>query len=169
MINSIDIHICLTGIASFVVFLAIHFVTFRFIRADFLLKALMFNFIAGLLLGVGLGVGVFGIHAIVHILLFVLIYGLAAFFYVLCIFGPFETSIRMRLIREIAEDKNGKTYEQIKQGYNEGIILDNRLDRLLGAGDIHFVNGKYVFHKNQNAFFILDKIAGILHAFIYKN
>ncbi len=167
MASNTDIAIVLSSVLSFLIFLAAHFITFRRLKDEKLFQGIIATFA---------GAAVFLI--LVTLLIFKLtffplimslgIYGLSAFVYILCIFGPFETSIRMRLIREISTAVQGKTREEILDQYNERVILDNRLKRLQGSGDIRLENGKYVLGKTHNVFFILDFLAGHLHGLIHK-
>lgn len=163
-----DLSIIVTGLLSFLIFLGIHFISFRSLKAEHLFNAIKLTFVAAFIADLGLAFFVFHLANPLHILLSIVIFGLMAFFYVLCIFGPYETSIRMRLIREIAKDSQGKTAAEIALLYNERIILDTRLKRLLGGGDVALKNERYVLVKKTNAFFILDTCAGFLHAFINK-
>ena len=70
--------------------------------------------------------------------------GLLCFVYVLCIFGPYETSVRMRLVREIDKaGTKGISLEALLGRYNAGTIVDLRLRRLMGSGDITEKDGVY--------------------------
>jgi len=97
----------------------------------------------------------------------VAIQGLMSFMYVLCIFGPYETSVRMRLIREIAwAGSEGVSIQELSGRYNAKIIVDLRLRRLVGSGDIALKDGRYRVIQKGNLFFIFDAIAGVLKRWI---
>ncbi len=163
-----DALIVLTGTLSFIIFLLLHFIAFRSLKAEHLFKGIILTFLAALGLELFISIYFLKMTGFLSLFLSVTIYALMAFFYILCIFGPYETSIRMRLIREISKDPQGKTFAEIVKLYNERVILNNRLQRLLGSGDVRLENGRYFLGKNNNAFFILDSLAGYLHAFIHK-
>lgn len=91
-----------------------------------------------------------------------LLFGLAAVIFVLCIFGPNETSIRMRLISVLGKFPQGLTRETMHQYYNNQIMLRVRLKRLMGAGDITLNGNKYELKHQHNAFFIIDQCARAL-------
>ena len=93
------------------------------------------------------------------------IYAMASFFYVLCIFGPYATSIRLRLIREL-DTPQGRTLAEINSAYNDRTILDLRLKRLLASGDVYLEGGTYKIGRANNAFFAIDGVARKLHALI---
>jgi hypothetical protein len=97
------------------------------------------------------------------------IQGLLCFFYVLCVFGPYETSVRMRLVREIAKvPSGGVTLADVLQRYNHATIVDIRLQRLTGSGDVLEKDGYYQSRDNKNLFFIFDAIAGVLKKWINR-
>src|SRR5271167_632156 len=96
-----------TGVFSFGIFMIIHLISFRRLRPEQLLRSL-FLILIGIL---SLPVFLMGIMFVLKIsnetwqtwvcgtFLAMLIDGLLCFDYVLCIFGPYETSVRMRLVR----------------------------------------------------------------------
>jgi len=168
-----DLVTVLAGCLSFIVFLIIQGITFRWVNPERLLKSLfgavviMMLFplvLMGLLFNLGfvkasLSVWLWGSFLAVSI------EGLLSFVYVLCFFGPYETSIRMRLVREIGA-KGGISLKELLLRYNPEIILKIRLQRLLGSGDIIENNGRYKAIKAQNLFFIFQKIANVLKKWI---
>jgi len=98
------------GFVSFGIFLVLHVITFRWLRPEELLRSLLacVGAIAVLplvLMGILFATKVAQASLpawILASLLALLIAGLLSFVYVLCFFGPYETSVRMRLVREIA-------------------------------------------------------------------
>jgi hypothetical protein len=98
------------------------------------------------------------------------IFGLIAFVYILCVFGPSETSIRIRLVRELREIKGGRlTHDELLKKYNGRLILERRIQRLLYAGEIIEQNGKYVLLNKANAFFMIDAVAGLIQKILKKS
>ena len=97
------------------------------------------------------------------------IFGLTAFVYILCVFGPSETSIRIRLVRELQDVKGGRlTRDELLKKYNGRLILERRIQRLLYAGEILEQNGKYVLLNKANAFFMIDAVAGLIQKILRK-
>lgn len=54
-----------------------------------------------------------------------------------------ETARRIRILRELYGTDTGLTMDEILARYNAKDIINNRLDRLLGAGQIVLIDGKY--------------------------
>ena len=175
---NLDQWIILTGTVSFINFFILHVVFLRFAASEKVLKWLMncvwialaghmaFLFLClqdshRLLPALGI------VAEIVWALLSLTIFFLLVFFYVLCIFGPSETSVRFRLIEELASAKDkGMNLKEILSSYNAQEILGLRLKRLQEAGDIAFDNGKYYLKKKQNIFFRIDSMAQKLKQWI---
>ena len=92
-----------------------------------------------------------------------LLFGLLCFCYVICIFGPYESSIRLRLIRDIYERQGPSvSWADLTQTYNDEIILKIRLDRLAAAGDLTFDGTRYQIRKKQNIFSFLARISRVM-------
>ena len=92
-----------------------------------------------------------------------LLHGLLCFVYVLCVFGPYETSVRMRLVREIFKaGPGGITAEELLRRYNNEIIVEIRLRRLIGSKYIIHKDGFYRAGSGTNVFFLFDIITGVL-------
>lgn len=172
---NIDILTVGAAIFSFVIFLLVHFITFRWVRPERLLRSLQLCVVAVMALPVLL-IALFFIFRAVDeppqawvcaAVFAVAIQGLMSFMYVLCIFGPYETSVRMRLVREIAGGgPNGISLKELLGRYNDQIIVDVRLQRLIGSGDVIEKDGRYRIASSRNIFFIFDAISGILKKWI---
>ena len=162
------------GFSSFGVFLLIHLIIFRWVRPESLLKSLLVCVVVVM----GFPVLLVGILYILKAadaplqawacaaVLALAIQGLLSFVYILCIFGPYETSVRMRLVREIAASSTGISKEELLQKYNAETIVNIRLRRLMGSGDITQKDGLYRVVRRKNFFFIFDAIAGSLKRWI---
>lgn len=167
---SIDLASLCFGFATFTIFLIVFLITLRFLTAQQILVMIKRIFILGLGVDACLVLNASFIlersvslnEQIILAFVTVLIYGLSAFVFVLCFFGPNETSIRMRLIDIIGRKKIGVSREEIAQYYNNQSMLDVRLKRLIGAGDIKEVDRSYRLLKQGNAFFIIDRCAVLL-------
>jgi hypothetical protein len=163
------------GIISFGVFLIIQVITFRWLRPEELLKSLSACVIAIAVLPLVL-MGILAVTKmieasilewIVAAFLALLIAGLISFVYVLCVFGPYETSIRMRLVREIAKGASkGISMQELLSAYNPETIINIRLRRLVGSGDVIEKNGIYQPGNKKNFFFIFDAIASTIKQWI---
>jgi len=64
-----------------------------------------------------------------------------------------ETARRIRLLRELYDLPNGLTKEQILNRYNSKEIIDIRLQRLLGNGQLVLRNGSYFIASPVMLFF----------------
>ena len=172
---SIDVLTVGAGILSFACFLLVHLITFRWLPPERLLQSLLLIVVAILALP-----AVF--VAMAQVLRFIdiswpvlvcaaglsmLINGLACFVYVLCIFGPYETSVRMRLVREIARGgSDGLLHRELLERYSVDSIVKIRLRRLIGSGDVIEKDGLYRCGRSGNFFFIFDTIAGAIKKWI---
>ncbi len=84
-------------------------------------------------------------------------YTLLVLIYVLAILGVMESSIRIRLLKEIYDAKDhGIDLKQILKKYNKDVILHKRLQRFLSAGEISFCEGKYQLEKKFTAYTLPD-------------
>lgn len=73
--------------------------------------------------------------------------------YVLAILGIMESSVRIRLLKEIYNVKDtGITLKQILIKYNKDVILQKRLRRFIAVGEISFKGGKYQLEKRFTAY-----------------
>jgi len=160
---------------SFGIFLLIHLIVFRFVRPEHLLRSLFVCVIA--IMGTPvLLMGIIYIFKVVDApvqawvcaaVSAVVIQGLLCLVYVLCVFGPYETSVRMRLIREISRGgPKGISLQDLLGRYNSEVIVNVRLQRLIGSGDIIEKDGLYRVYNNSNFFFIFDAIAGVIKKWI---
>jgi hypothetical protein len=166
------------GFLSFGIFLSAHVITFRFVGPERLLKALLVNVLATLGLPLVLMVffyfakaAVFSWQAWICAAVFSeLIQGLLCFFYVLCIFGPYETSVRMRLVREIGlAGPQGLSLQKLLERYNTATIVKVRLSRLVGSGDVVEKGGLYFRGRRNNFFFAFDAIAGVFKKWMRRD
>jgi len=163
------------GIISFCVCLLIQVISFRWLRPEEVLKSMLLCVIAIVVLPMALMGILFSTKAIeasflgwvMASLLASLITVLLSFVYILCIFGPYETSVRLRLLREIAKGKDkGVSWEEISSQYNVEIMTNIRLQRLVRSGDVIEKDGLYQVGSNKNFYFIFDAIAGVIKKWI---
>lgn len=167
MFSSLDIFICVSVAVSFFVFILLKIVILRMVHPEAVLRWI---------------VNIFLMSSVVHCVGLALVYGhiardlpggfmfaagvsysifvLLAFVYIVCVFGPSETSIRIRIVRELAQAKGGRlTHDELIRRYNGRLILERRLKRLILAQEIIEQNGTYVLRGKANAFFLIDAVA----------
>lgn len=173
----LDLAILVSSLLSFLVFFILQVVVFRLVHQEAVLRWI---------------INIFGIASVMHLaslavyfgvvnpvypggLLFMagvsyFLFGLMAFVYILCVFGPSETSIRIRVVRELNEVKGGRlTHDALLKRYNGRIILRRRMERLILAGEIAEENGRYLIKNKSNAFFMIDAVAGLLQKIVRKS
>ncbi len=168
--SGLDQIIVACGMGTFIVFILMHITVLRRIPDTGILDAVQKTFYIGILVLTAAVSVLPGLSVVDKCLVFIFslcVYGLASFVYVLCIFGPYATSIRLRLMSEL-DAPQGKTMTEISRTYDSKAILDLRLKRLLASGDIRFDGGRYHIAKTHNAFFIIDAGARTLHAIMQK-
>ena len=172
--------IVLSVLASYGFFVALHLVAFRFLKPEQVLSSLM-------MVAIFAGGGHFGFFYLLyknipafHILepgemfseIFLLfpaaalsffILGLLVFVHVLCLLGPYETSIRLRLIRELYRGPlSGMSAKELLENYNAVFILEKRLKRLTTSGELIRQGEIYKINKQINVFFFIDFIVVFL-------
>lgn len=122
------------GLLSFAVFFILHNLVYRRLRQAKLLKWLegLFVTVGALLVITGILTGFSGAETFMAFM----IYALLTFIYIVAIDSIYESSIRIRLLREIAAAPAGLTRDEIRARYSSKVILQTRLMRLEAAGDI---------------------------------
>ena len=91
------------------------------------------------------------------LLVSLVLYGLMSFLFIVCVFGPFETSVRLRILRELSAAPQGLSEEQLFFKYNNRIIIQRRLDKLLCSKKVSF-DGRVYRLKKKMVFFVLTEI-----------
>ena len=174
---ALDLAIIASSAVSFMVFFCLQVVVFRLVPQEAVLKWIMNIFaMASVLHFVFLTVfigynqpsypgGIFLLSVVSYFL-----FGLAAFVYILCIFGPSETSIRIRVVRELGDLKGSRlAHEELLKRYNGQAILRRRIERLKLAGEIIEKDGRYLLLNKSNAFFMIDAVALLLQKMLRKS
>ncbi len=89
--------------------------------------------------------------------------GMMCFLYVIGIFGPYETSVRIRLIRELQKrGSKGVTLEEILKDYSDSLMVKERLKRLTGSGELIYQDDYYRIGTTLNIFSVIDLVIGLL-------
>ena len=156
----VDLLILFSAGISFVLFLLLHIIIFRFISTNEVLDWVVRVFAVGVicdLIAIVFGAVqmdlALGQMMVVFMLSF-LIYGLLSFLYVVYIFGTSESSIRLRLIHEISKmEKSGISLEELMVRYNTEILMKRRFDRLVYTK--HLVHDGQRYHMGQRYNFFL--------------
>ena len=119
-----------------------------------LLKSVYAGFAAGLISLVLLEACIYfisstaGIEFLLILLSNIIIYATLSFCYFnLITLG--ETARRIRIMVELSESKTGLTLEEIIKRYNARMIVDLRLDRLLGNGEITLRGTRYFIGNSK--------------------
>lgn len=132
------------SIVGFAVFFAAHVVVFRNIQER---DAVRWFFLLVVLVSTLIIFAGFGWLTIV---LFIML----ASCYFMGIFGLMATSVRIRILCEIARaGSRGMTMKQLLARYNREAIVTKRLARLVSSGDIVCANGKYRRPAGRMTFF----------------
>ena len=162
--------------SSFVLFLLLHVIIFRFISSSEVLgwivnvfaAGAIYNFVAIVVLGL-LKMNLAMAQMIVVFILSFLIYGLLSFLYMAYIFGTSESSIRLRLIHEISKtQKAGISLDEILKRYNTGILLKRRLDRLVYAKNLVYDGKLFHIGKRHNFFLLMVDVGSRLRKILSK-
>ena len=184
-VHLLDRFVVASAFSSFLGFLSLHLITFRFFKAEKVLKSLKDIFLVVLLSYIffaffwwktifpkGLLPGpaspipdLWGLALGMTLSLF--IFTLLTVGYVFWIFGPYETSIRMRLIRELYQGpRQGMELGQLLKNYNAQEILKRRLVRLVSSQELVREKERYSLGCPVNVFFFIDwaarKLGGLM-------
>lgn len=166
--HSLDLFVIKSALTSFLLFAVVFFFALRWISQPavlnwivriFVLVAIIHFFHAVIALR---GMSPFASQtnlfaASFCLLISFVIYGLTSFLYIICIFGPFETSVRSRILRELCSCyPEGFSYQQILTKYNNRVIIQRRLDKLLCASKVSF-DGQFYRLKKKMTFFSLTE------------
>ena len=168
---SVDTYILVNALVGFSLFVALHSIGMRQAGEEKVLRWTMRVFIAACIfqiLGSILSLQISGLSnqnldslclMLAMIMSFVL-FGLLSFHYILWVFGPYESSLRLRLIRELSEVyPKGLTWQEITQRYNRDIILKRRLKRLIHARELISDGEKYRRKRRVSFFILMDAIS----------
>ncbi|MFI5348705.1 MAG: hypothetical protein ACHQ2Z_04110 [Elusimicrobiota bacterium] len=135
--------------SGFIVFLAAHVSSFRYLRpkkqsptltASFLLGTAAAGAVSARFLATACPPTV----SFSGVVLALVLYGLLALLYMAFIFGMAEAALRIRLLFELERQPNRKaSAAEIYRSYNADLIFAARLNRLLGAGHLQVHNGAF--------------------------
>ena len=159
--NSLDVAVLWSACAGFLVYALSHVCFLRFIKEGQIIRFLMMAFFLGTAIVVcvfyslNMPVGLLAFFFCVLVAFF--LYSVTCFLYVVGIIGPYESSIRIRLIRELfSVFPEGLSLPEILKRYNAEMILKGRLERFVGSGEVIFDGLSYRAGKDRYAFIILE-------------
>lgn len=173
-LSPFDAFVLGNALICFFIFVLAHFAFFRFIKPAEVLKGLMNFFAIGLAFNIGGSLGYLwqipgslaGASFFAKCLCMAvsgMVYGVLGFHYVVGIFGPYESSIRLRLVRELYKNyPHGSSLEEILKRYNAQSILKKRLDRLICSKDLALEGSVYKLKNRRNYFTITDGVVAAL-------
>ncbi len=167
MLSIDDFLILANSLGCFFLFAFLQLVIFRFLGTKEVLKMLMILIIGAGFLNILISLINFYSRSLeivfVVSLSSLVLYGLMAFLYIICIFGPYESSVRLRIIRELYKVyPSSITLAELLKEYNSQKIIDRRLQRLTFSNDITWDGIFYQISRKKNFFLISDKIAACL-------
>jgi hypothetical protein len=97
-------------------------------------------------------------------------YILMVYLYSLYIFGVYESSIRIRLIREIDNYRlSGVLFVDLLEHYNDEEIIRKRIARLISSGEIKSINDKYIINNKCGIFSIQVIVINYLKKLLSNN
>ena len=169
----LDLMVLVGGFAGFIFYVLAHIFLFRFVDAESIIKWLVKYFVFGtvvilIIYGNVLSFETSGYQnteIVFCFLVSLILYCLLSFFYVLCIIGPYESSIRTRLIRELYKIyPRGLVLSELLERYNAEAILKERLKRFLGSGEVVQEGEIYRIGKKRPMFFLLERITQLLRS-----
>lgn len=160
----IDSLIISSAVLSFSLFVIIQFLILRFLDPDNIFKGIVRIFVCVAVVNVMITlyllcniwpalINANFVNGLVGLILALSLYGLLSFLYVLFVVGPYETSIRIRIIREFFSVAPRRiSYTQLLERYDNKVIIQKRLNRLLKAEKIS-CDGKYYRIQRRLLFF----------------
>src|SRR3989338_6044211 len=168
-----DIVILINVCVSFIFFLLVHLIVFRYIQHREVFRWLVIVFLIGaslsqsiyLILILWLLPTVSPIALAISEAISLVLYALTTSIFVLAIFGIIEASLRIRMLAEITKTgKKGISYDELLIRYNRNMIVKKRLERFLQSGDIGFDGERYFIKHRVTPF----SIPGYLFSLIWK-
>ncbi|HOW36120.1 MAG TPA: hypothetical protein PL155_06885 [Candidatus Omnitrophota bacterium] len=169
-----DMAVLINALASFLFFAVVQFFSCRFVSSKEVLRWLMNLVILGLAVNIAGGIilflknpevsaqMVFGAKGLC-LILSAGVYLLVTFHYIVLVFGPYESSVRLRVLRELYKEfPRGMLPRELLSRYNARTVVDRRLDRLVSSGEIELKDGVYRVKNRKNYFTVSDIIVGKL-------
>ncbi len=171
MVHPIDAKIVLSALLAISVYAILDFLFFRFMKAGSVLKWIVNLYFLGAILDIALCLVFLGwnspsayvpgfLDKIFCLFLSLIMYSLFCFLYILFIMGPYQSSVRLRILRELYRKyPRNCSYEDLLRSYSAKEILNIRLERLVSSGDLSLEGGVYKLKRQCNFFLVMDTMA----------
>lgn len=166
-----DFIVLFSSILAFILFVVVHALVFRVTTQANILRGLVLSLFLGMFLGIAIIFLLFRFFSVSHeqyysafpisFVLFLLL----DLSYILGFFGMMASSLRVRILREIYLSKeNQLAHTQLLSHYNKRIIVQERLKRLLSAGEVSRRGDTYTLVTRFSVF----RIHHFLYVFFKK-
>lgn len=160
-----DVYILSTAAGRFFLFLIVHFLVIRLVKAVNLIQWFIFPLALSIILTTLLELIWFPrtIEVYITILISIIYTCLFVIIYLLGFFGMMLASLRIRLLTVISgRASKGISQAEILSVYNKEKIVQHRLDRLVQNGDLGIHKNQYFVRKHFSPFFIHGLIFDLL-------
>ncbi len=154
-----DLILTTTAALVFIIFLSFQIVLFRHVSHERVIFWLAVVYIGvGLPLAITSSILLFPAEisrTLFSIIVVFALYSLLVFIYILGVFGIMESSIRIRLLTEVAgKGKKGLPLSKLLTYYNRETIIQKRLNRFVSSGDLLYKNGTYRATERYSLFLL---------------
>ena len=159
----IDLFIIVEDIISLGSFLLLEIVLLRFVdgnrRVPFLLKLATGTWIVSFFLeyGVSMTSRMSMATSLTVVVLGAAHYWLFVALYLLSVFSFFESSLTIKIVTIICQNKD-ISRQALQRLYNKHIIISRRLQRLVALGELTYRDGKYTLSQHMGTFGLREKI-----------
>lgn len=171
----IDQFVLINTFSSFFLFVLIHITVFRFVSQKSILKWLerLFWIIGGVNIAVNvsfifipeihLKMGYSTSGLLLSLICSFFIFVILTFVYAGATYGMYESSLRIRLLREIAAgDDQGISLNELLERYNAQILLQTRLARLMSSGELVRNGDAYHLGRSFGLFILYARVVAAL-------
>jgi len=163
-LDKMDFLILSSAVVSLFIFVVVKITVLRFLGGKKIIIGLIYAYFLTSL--INFFVFFFQMTIVFYIISF-LLYSLMAIIYVWLVLGIATTSLRIQLLVTIHELGGRIAYKKLLERYNKRVIIENRLQRLVGAGEIQYSKG-YYYYNNTFSYFKLHMLLIKLMAKLYK-
>ena len=125
------------------------------------MQAIFLSFIPALFITMILGWVVSPVTSAMFASLF--FYTLLTAFYILGIYLNIDSSLHVRILREVAiAGRKGLTYKDLLKRYNKESIVQKRIAWFVNSGEIEKIGDTYYRRRHFSSFLIIEKMLGLL-------
>ena len=155
-----DMIVLACGLGSAILFVLAHVLLFRFSLVVNVLNWLIKAFTLLALINLGLSFALAG--SVSDAAIAFALYGILSFSYVVCFVGPYETSVRIRIVRELAKCAEGLAMKELRRRYDNKDILVVRLERLVLSKDLKVEDAKFKDNRGRSIFTLITALTTFL-------